>query len=86
MKDSDIDFSEMPELGPDFFARAIIWPGPKKQITLRIDPDVLAFFRKHGRGYQSTMNAVLRKYMEVRKGQTAAVRPRTSANRHLGAR
>jgi uncharacterized protein (DUF4415 family) len=67
MRDEDIDYSDSPKLGPDFFARAILWPGPKKQITLRIDPDVLTFFRKHGRGYQSTMNAVLRKYMEARK-------------------
>jgi uncharacterized protein (DUF4415 family) len=62
--------SDMPELGPDFFARAIIWPGPKKQITLRLDPDVLAFFRKSGKGYQTTINAVLRKYVESRKSKT----------------
>jgi uncharacterized protein (DUF4415 family) len=86
MKDSDIDFSEMPELGPDFSAPAIIWPGPKKQITLRIDPDVLTFFRKHGRGYQSTINAVLRKYMEARKEQAPAARPRTSASHHVSNR
>jgi uncharacterized protein (DUF4415 family) len=60
----------MPELGPDFFARAILWPGPKKQITLRLDPDVLTFFRKQGKGYQSTINAVLRKYVEIRKSGT----------------
>jgi uncharacterized protein (DUF4415 family) len=70
LRDSDIDFSEMPELGPDVFARAILWPGPKKQITLRLDPDVLAFFRKSGKGYQTTINAVLRKYVESRKGRT----------------
>ena len=57
----------MPELGPDFFAKAIVWPGPKKQITLRIDPDVLTFFRKQGRGYLTAINAILRKYMEARK-------------------
>ena len=67
LRDSDIDFSEMPELGPDFFARAIIWPGPKKQITLRIDPDVSKFFRKQGRRDQTAINAILRKYMEARK-------------------
>jgi uncharacterized protein (DUF4415 family) len=67
MRDEDIDYSDIPKQGPDFFANAIIWPGPKKQITLRIDPDVLTFFRKHGRRYQSTINAVLRKYMEARK-------------------
>jgi uncharacterized protein (DUF4415 family) len=86
MKDSDIDFSEVPELDPDFFARAIIWPGPKKQITLRIDPDVLTFFRKHGRGYQSTINAVLRKYMEARKERSSVARPRTLTNRHASDR
>jgi uncharacterized protein (DUF4415 family) len=62
----------MPELGPDFFANAIIWPGPKKQITVRIDPDVLAFFRKQGRGYQTMINAVLRKYMKARKERKRA--------------
>lgn len=67
MRDEDIDFSDAPELGPDFFKNAIFWPGPKKQITLRVDPDVLTFFRKLGRGYQTTINAVLRKYMEARK-------------------
>ena len=67
MRDEDIDLSDSPELGPEFFKHAILWPGPKKQITLRIDPDVLKFFRKQGRGYQSTINAVLRKYMEARQ-------------------
>jgi uncharacterized protein (DUF4415 family) len=59
----------MPELGPDFFARAVLWQGPKKQITLRLDPDVLAFFRKRGKGYQTSINAVLRKYVEVVKNK-----------------
>jgi uncharacterized protein (DUF4415 family) len=65
MRDEDIDTSDIPEQGPDFFKNAILWPGLKQQITLRIDPDVLKFFRNQGRGYQSTINAVLRKYMEA---------------------
>jgi len=65
----DIDYSEIPKQGLDFFANAILWPGPKKQITLRIDPDVLAFFRKTGKGYQTSINAVLRKYVEVVKSR-----------------
>jgi uncharacterized protein (DUF4415 family) len=69
MRDEDIDYSDISKQGPDFFKNAVIWPGPKKQITLRVDPDVLMFFRKHGRGYQTTINAVLRKYMEARKQQ-----------------
>jgi len=69
LRDEDIDYSDIPKLGPDFFARAILWPGPKKQITLRLDPDVLAFFRKRGKGYQTSINAVLRKYVEVVKSR-----------------
>ena len=38
MRDEDIDFSDIPEQGADFFANAILWPGPKQQITLRLDP------------------------------------------------
>jgi uncharacterized protein (DUF4415 family) len=50
LRDEDIDISDIPKQGADFFARAILWPGPKKQITLRLDPDVLAFFRKTRQG------------------------------------
>jgi uncharacterized protein (DUF4415 family) len=67
MRDEDIDFSDSPKLGPEFFKNAFIWPGPKEQVTLRIDPDILKFFRKTGRGYQTTINAVLRKYMEAQE-------------------
>jgi uncharacterized protein (DUF4415 family) len=67
MKDSEVDFSDVPELGPKFFSEAVLWPGRKQQITLRLDPDVLAFFRKHGKGYQTNINAVLRKYVEAQK-------------------
>ena len=69
LRDEDIDYSDIPKQGADFFKHAIVWPGPKKQITLRVDPDVLTFFRKQGKGYQSTMNAVLRKYVEAQKSR-----------------
>ena len=71
MKDEDIDTSDNPELDADFFRRAVWWPGPKKQITIRLDPDVLAFFRKQGRRYQTAINAVLRKYVELQKRQAS---------------
>jgi len=67
MKDKDIDFSDIPELGPEFFAEATLWQGRKQQITLRLDPDILSFFRKHGKGYQTNINIVLRKYVEAQK-------------------
>jgi uncharacterized protein (DUF4415 family) len=70
LRDQDIDFSDIPKQEADFFAQAIVWPGPKKQITLRVDPDVLAFFRKQGKGYQTVINTILRRYMETRKERT----------------
>jgi uncharacterized protein (DUF4415 family) len=41
--------------------------GPKKQVTLRIDPDILKWFKEQGRGYQTLMNAVLRRYVQTHK-------------------
>lgn len=67
MKDEDIDFSDNPKLGEDFFKEAVFWHGNKQQVTLRIDQDVLAFFKERGKGYQKLINAILRKYMEVKK-------------------
>ncbi|HEV8577860.1 MAG TPA: BrnA antitoxin family protein [Thermoanaerobaculia bacterium] len=70
MTDDDIDFSDLPEIPPERFAEAIVRKGlkpvtRKSQITLRIDSDVLEWFRIRGEGYQSQMNAVLRAYKEA---------------------
>lgn len=52
----------------DFWATAeVVLPAPKLQITLRLDGDVVRFFKEQGSGYQTRMNAVLRTYMEQRK-------------------
>lgn len=67
MKDNDINLSDIPQLDDDFFTEAKLWPGKKKQITLRLDPDVLDFFKAGGRGYQSSINAALRRYMEAQQ-------------------
>jgi uncharacterized protein (DUF4415 family) len=62
--DSEIDFSDIPELTEKFWQNAV--PNPfykpvKKQVTLRIDADILAWLRQQGQeGYQSRLNAVLR--------------------------
>lgn len=40
-------------------------PKSKMPISIRLDPDVLDFFRREGRGYQTKINAVLRQYMEA---------------------
>ena len=66
MKDREIDFSDIPELADDFYKEAVVWPGKKKQITIRLDPDIVDFYKRAGRGYQSRINNVLRRYMEAR--------------------
>jgi uncharacterized protein (DUF4415 family) len=45
----------------------IVWPEKKKLTALRLDPDVLAWFRSHGKGYQTRINAVLRAYMKAQQ-------------------
>ena len=72
MKEEEIDYSDIPALGDDFFKNARVrWPGNKKQLTLRLDPDVVDYFKHLGKGYQSTMNYVLRRYMEAHCGAPA---------------
>ena len=76
MKDEDIDFSDCPEVTPEMFARAVVRRGlkpvPRKtQLTLRIDGDVLDWFRQQGRGYQTQINSLLRAYMEANKQDAA---------------
>lgn len=46
-------------------------PQTKAAISLRVDRDVLAFFKQDGRGYQTRMNAVLRAYMVAKKADQA---------------
>ena len=72
MKDEGIDFTDSPEIPPEMFARAIVRKGlkpvgRKEQLTLRIDSDVLEWFRRQGQGYQTKINALLRAYMEAHK-------------------
>jgi uncharacterized protein (DUF4415 family) len=72
LKDEDIDLSDVPEVSPEMFARAIVRRGlkpmsRKAQLTLRVDSDVLDWYRKQGQGYQTKINALLRAYMDAHK-------------------
>ena len=56
---------ELRDLPADFWDKAVpVLPAAKVPISLRVDADVLEFFRESGPRYQSRMNAVLRSYME----------------------
>jgi len=70
MQDEDIDLSDTPEITPEMFAQAVVRRGlksrtAKQQVTIRLDSDVLEWFRSQGRGYQTKINALLRAYMEA---------------------
>jgi uncharacterized protein (DUF4415 family) len=48
----------------DWSNAVVVLPSRKKAISIRVDEDVLDFFKKEGAGYQRRMNAVLRSYMQ----------------------
>lgn len=70
LTDEEIDRSEAPEIPAEMFARAIVRRGlkpvsRKTQLTLRVDSDVLEWYKNQGAGYQTKINALLRAYMEA---------------------
>lgn len=70
MAEEDIDTSDIPEvLDWTGAKRGLFYRPVKQQLTLRIDADVIDWFRKNGAGYQSRINSALRDYVsrEVRK-------------------
>jgi uncharacterized protein (DUF4415 family) len=67
VEDKDIDYSDIPELDEEFFKNAVVvYPdAPKTQMTVRLDADMVDWFKAQGRGYQTRMNAVLRAYYQA---------------------
>jgi uncharacterized protein (DUF4415 family) len=75
LHDNDIDFSDNPEVSPEMFAKAIVRKGlkparQKTQVTLRIDEDVLSWFKKQGKGYQTRINSLLKAYKEAHQNES----------------
>ncbi|MEO7728557.1 MAG: BrnA antitoxin family protein [Burkholderiales bacterium] len=70
MPDTEIDYSDIPRQ-----TRPVLWTRPsalvptenKQQITLRLDADVVSFFKKTGKRYQSRINAALREYVKAHR-------------------
>lgn len=58
-----------PELDASWFKRArVVLPEPKQAVSLRLDRDVVNWFKKQGKGYQTKINAVLRTYVDSQHG------------------
>jgi len=84
LSEAEIERTSPPELADlpaGFWKDArIVTPVPKQAISLRVDEDVLAWFRSLGPRYQTRMNAVLRSYMQ----QVGAKKGRPARRRHRG--
>jgi uncharacterized protein (DUF4415 family) len=64
--DPQIDYSDIPPLTEEFWKSAVrdkFYKPTKTSTTVRIDSDVLAWLRAQGKGYQSRINAILRRKM-----------------------
>jgi len=69
LTDEDIEkaIANDPDAAPldiDWSGAVLVIPAKKKAISIRVDEDVLDFFKKEGEGYQRRINAVLRSYMQ----------------------
>ena len=80
MSDEEINRTSPPELAnlpADFWDSAVmVYPVRKEAISLRVDEDVLAWFRKAGPRYQSRMNAVLRSYVQAKRTSRSRTKAR----------
>jgi uncharacterized protein (DUF4415 family) len=66
--DSNISYEDSPETTKEFWKDAKVhMPVHKQPISLRLDEDIIIYFKKQGPGYQSKMNAVLKAYIKSHK-------------------
>jgi uncharacterized protein (DUF4415 family) len=68
MVDQDIDPTDIPLLDDAFFRNADLRLPIKKAVTIRLDADVLEWFKGQGAGYQTRINQLLRHYMQAHQG------------------
>ena len=66
ISDNEINYSEIPELNKRFWKEAkLVMPENKTKVTIRLDNEVIDWFKSHGKGYQTKINAVLKSYIEA---------------------
>jgi uncharacterized protein (DUF4415 family) len=74
LTDEDIEraVAEDPDAAPiwteeDWAHARIVYPEGKDPVTLRLDRDIIGWFKQHGRGYQTRINAVLRAFVDAQR-------------------
>ena len=65
LSDNEIDYSDIPPLEASFFREAtLVSPKTKQSVTIRLDADIINWFKREGRGYQTRINTVLREHVQ----------------------
>jgi uncharacterized protein (DUF4415 family) len=65
MSDEDIDYSDIPPLTEDFFAKAVLRiPADQAQNWLQLDTEIINWFRTRNIDYKTVINSALHSYME----------------------
>lgn len=73
MTDREIDYSDIPATDAKFWEKArIVMPSAKTHLSLRLDEDVVEWFKRQGDGYQTRINAVPRSYVEAHSAKSKA--------------
>ena len=62
----------------------VVWPEGKAPVTLRLDRDIIAWFKSRGRGYQTRINAVLRSFVAAQKPRDRPAAPDVSTATRIG--
>ncbi len=66
ISEREIKYSEIPELDKRFWKEAeLVMPENKTKVTIRLDNDVISWFKSHGKGYQTKINTVLKSYIQA---------------------
>lgn len=64
LSDKDIDYSNIPETDEKFWSDAeVLFPTKKTHVSIRLDDDIISWFKQFGRGYQTKINSVLKSYI-----------------------
>ncbi len=68
LKDSEIDYTDIPETDEKFWKDAeVFYPDQKVQVSIRLDKEIISWFKQFGRGYQTRINSVWRSYIKNSK-------------------
>jgi uncharacterized protein (DUF4415 family) len=73
MTDQGIDYSDIPPTDAKFCEKAqVVLPPAKTHLSLRLDKDIVEWFKRQGTGYQTKINAVLRSYVQAHSAKGKA--------------